>query len=200
MCAWQPAGGRQVGRACQQTPSGGGKREAAQRLCGAAPRHARTADRAGLKLLGFKPRRCLQPWHRMREATFVYPNDHALKGSTAAFVALHQRMLARDVVAVCSFVRSRAATPALVALAAAQEAKDEHGAQVLIPEHASCSAKPRALSQLASCPKDGHVCRVARRYASQACMQPACCARPLSSEGCPATLLACVHFWRAGAE
>jgi len=63
----------------------------------------------------------------MREATFVYPN--ALKGSTAAFVALHQRMLARDVVAVCSFVRSRAATPALVALAAAQEAKDEHGAQ-----------------------------------------------------------------------
>ncbi len=89
----------------------------------------------------------------------MYPNDHALKGSAAAFVALHQRMLARDVVAVCSFVRSRAAVPALGALAAAQEAKDEHGAQARpgLPRAAAARA-PRLR------------CRAAR--ASPACMLP----------------------------
>ena len=52
---------------------------------------------AGLKLLGFKPASCLQSWHRTKESKFVYPNERARAGSTVLFVALHNRMLAREV-------------------------------------------------------------------------------------------------------
>lgn len=104
-------------------------------VCGCAP---------GLKLLGFKPAACVKPWHRRgRPATFVYPNDAALAGSATAFVALHQRLLAQQKVAICSFTRSRSAAPALVALVPAQELKDEFGGQACLrlcsrgptPEH-----------------------------------------------------------------
>ena len=110
--------------------------------CGCAP---------GLKLLGFKPAACIKPWHRRgRPATFVYPNDAALAGSATAFVALHQRLLAQQKVAICSFTRSRSAAPALVALVPAQELKDEFGGQACLrlclrsptPEHSVRCSHP----------------------------------------------------------
>ncbi|KAK9845331.1 hypothetical protein WJX81_003616 [Elliptochloris bilobata] len=87
----------------------------------------------GLKLLGFKPASCLRPWHRARQSTFVYPNERALAGSTVLFIALWARMHARKVVAVCSYARSRSASPRLVALVPAQEATDLDGNQVEPP-------------------------------------------------------------------
>ena len=72
-------------------------------MIASAPLHAqRSALRgcssaAGLKLLGFKPTSCLQSWHRTKESKFVYPNERARAGSTSLFVALHSRMLAREV-------------------------------------------------------------------------------------------------------
>ena len=47
--------------------------------------------------MGFKPTSCLQSWHRTKESKFVYPNERARAGSTSLFVALHSRMLAREV-------------------------------------------------------------------------------------------------------
>lgn len=52
--------------------------------------------RAGLYLLGFKPRNCLRPWHTWRQSTFVYPDEQGLPGSTTAFIAVHQAMLDDD--------------------------------------------------------------------------------------------------------
>lgn len=43
----------------------------------------------GLTLLGFKPLSALKDWHQLSPSRFVYPDERAVKGSTAAFAALH---------------------------------------------------------------------------------------------------------------
>jgi ATP-dependent DNA helicase 2 subunit 1 len=49
---------------------------------------------AGLVILGFKPRAlCLKPHHVAGVSRFVYPDERRMRGSTAAFVALHKAML-----------------------------------------------------------------------------------------------------------
>ena len=95
----------------------------------AASADGQRAIRAGLALLGFKPRACLKPWHTWRQSSFVYPDERSLPGSTTAFIALHDAMLHTDRVALCTYVRSRNTEPRLVALAAAQELRDEYGDQ-----------------------------------------------------------------------
>ncbi len=55
-----------------------------------------------IRLLGFKPRSLVKPHHQFGHPTFLYPDDESLQGSRVALVALHRRMLARKVVAVCA--------------------------------------------------------------------------------------------------
>jgi ATP-dependent DNA helicase 2 subunit 1 len=50
----------------------------------------------GLVLLGFKPVSCLKDHHTLNPSRFVYPDERALRGSTAAFVALHAACLADE--------------------------------------------------------------------------------------------------------
>ena len=47
----------------------------------------------GLVLLGFKPVSCLKDYHTISPSRFVYPDERSLRGSTAAFVALHAACL-----------------------------------------------------------------------------------------------------------
>lgn len=46
-----------------------------------------------LQLLGFKPLKCLQVYHNMRPAIFLYPDEERISGSTCAFIALYKAML-----------------------------------------------------------------------------------------------------------
>lgn len=50
----------------------------------------------GLVLLGFKPVSCLRDYHTLGPSRFVYPDERQLRGSTAAFVALHAACLADE--------------------------------------------------------------------------------------------------------
>lgn len=73
----------------------------------------------GLVLLGFKPVSCLKDYHTLSPSRFVYPDERALRGSTAAFVALHAACLADEdnpQMAVCSYVTRTSAMPVLAAL------------------------------------------------------------------------------------
>lgn len=54
---------------------------------------ARAVREAGLAILGFKPAAAVGPHYTAGLARFVYPSEKALKGSTAAFVALHKTMV-----------------------------------------------------------------------------------------------------------
>lgn len=85
---------------------------------------------AGLRLLGFKPLAKLKHFHQLRASTFVYPDERSMPGSTQTFIAFHNRMVAKETVAICSFVRFKASEPRLVALLAQEELQDEYGTQV----------------------------------------------------------------------
>lgn len=84
---------------------------------------------AGLQLLGFKPLSSLKDWHQLRTASFLYPAEKARPGSTTAFIALHEALLAKEAFALCSFTRTRVAESRLVACLPQQELVDESGIQ-----------------------------------------------------------------------
>lgn len=108
----------------------------------------------GLSLLGFKPASCLKPWHTWRQSNFVYPDERTMPGSVTAFIALHEAMLTQDRAALCTYVRSRNTEPRLVALAAAQEVKDEYGAQV----SRTCADYPASAQPQEAAQTCGHPC------------------------------------------
>ncbi len=85
---------------------------------------------AGLRLLGFKSRSMLKHYHQLRSPTFLYPDERSMSGSTQTFIAFHATMLKKQKMAICSFVRTKAAEPRLVALLPQEEEVDEFGAQV----------------------------------------------------------------------
>ncbi|CAD7701865.1 unnamed protein product [Ostreobium quekettii] len=87
----------------------------------------------GLTLLGFKPLSCLKDWHQVSPPSFVFPDEKQVKGSTTAFIAFHDRMLASKKFALCRFVRNERAEPQLVALVPQQEVLDSFGAQIEPP-------------------------------------------------------------------
>ena len=60
----------------------------------------------------------------------MYPDEAKRPGSATAFIALHDRLLHRDLFALCSFVRSRDAEPRLVAMVPQAEEVDPSGYQV----------------------------------------------------------------------
>jgi hypothetical protein len=49
-----------------------------------------------LQLKGFKPMKCLKDYHNLRPPTFIYPDEEAVQGSYAAFIALHRAMLQQN--------------------------------------------------------------------------------------------------------
>lgn len=53
-----------------------------------------------------------------------------MPGTTQTFIAFHATMLAKDKMAICSFVRTKAAEPRLVALLPQVEEVDDLGVQV----------------------------------------------------------------------
>ena len=85
----------------------------------------------GLQLLGFKPLSCLQAFHQVSNAHFLYPDEKSLQGSTAAFTALHTAMAdkARPQMALARLVRREGDMSVLVALLP-QEERFEEGTQV----------------------------------------------------------------------
>ena len=75
----------------------------------------------------------LKHYHQLRSPTFLYPDERSMPGSTQTFIAFHATMLAKDRMAICSFVRTKASEPRLVALLPQVEEVDDLGTQVNVP-------------------------------------------------------------------
>lgn len=87
----------------------------------------------GLAVLGFLPRAWLRPWFAVRAPYFIYPDEEGLRGSTAAFVAVHRAMIDRNQIGLARLVRNASAQPKIVALLAQEEEVDEDGTQLEPP-------------------------------------------------------------------
>jgi len=77
--------------------------------------------------VGFKPATELRDCLQIRKSSFLYPEEELGKGSTCAFIALHQKMLELDQVAVVWAQLSASLPPRLAVLVAQEEEVDDVG-------------------------------------------------------------------------
>lgn len=96
-------------------------------------RDIKTIDKPGLRLMGFKPRDTLKPHFNIKTASFIYPDESIVKGSTTAFAALLDRMLALDQIGIARLTQRANTAPRFVALLPQKEEFDEDGVQLLPP-------------------------------------------------------------------
>jgi ATP-dependent DNA helicase 2 subunit 1 len=89
-------------------------------------------EKSSFHLMGFKPRNTLKDYYNIKHASFIYPDEYAIKGSTVAFSALLDRMLAADKIAVCRMTKT-SSPPKFVALVPQKEELDKEGIQVTPP-------------------------------------------------------------------
>ncbi|XP_018013106.1 X-ray repair cross-complementing protein 6-like [Hyalella azteca] len=92
----------------------------------------------GIELLGFKPSSAIKAFHYVKPASFLYPDDKNIKGSTAAFAALLTRCVARDVVPIVRVVPRTNASPSWAALLPQEEVLDDDGCQLRAPGFHVC--------------------------------------------------------------
>ncbi|XP_024517551.1 ATP-dependent DNA helicase 2 subunit KU70 [Selaginella moellendorffii] len=78
-----------------------------------------------LRLLGFKSIACLKDYHNLRPATFLYPSEEAIKGSTCLFIALHRSLIRQKKFALA--FHGNSTSPHLVALVPQEEIVNEYG-------------------------------------------------------------------------
>ena len=71
---------------------------------------------ACIRVLGFKASAAIKPYMNHKPAVFAYPDEEMVKGSTVAFTALLEQMVALDRVAIARFKPRPVSAPALVAL------------------------------------------------------------------------------------
>jgi ATP-dependent DNA helicase 2 subunit 1 len=87
----------------------------------------------GINLLGFRAISKLKWHHYVKPASFIYPDETVVNGSTTLFSALHQKCIARKVAAICKFLPRANSCPQIVALVPQEEELDECNVQICPP-------------------------------------------------------------------
>ncbi|XP_052799774.1 X-ray repair cross-complementing protein 5-like [Mya arenaria] len=90
-------------------------------------------DPSGLYLMGFKPQKSLKIYFKVKPASFIYPDEQSVTGSTTLFTALMKKCIDRDVVPICKYIPSKSSPPRFVALLPQEEELDEHKVQIRPP-------------------------------------------------------------------
>eukprot|EP01132_Coremiostelium_polycephalum_P010819 gene10819-13255_t len=93
----------------------------------------RSIDRQGIVLLGFKPVETVKAHRSIKHASFLFPDEASVKGSTVAFNSLLEQMIKSNKVAICRFTPRGNASPRIVALLPQEEVLDnnENNIQIL---------------------------------------------------------------------
>lgn len=83
--------------------------------------------------MGFKPASTVKLEHFVKPCAFIYPDESECKGSSAFFMALLKRCIAKQVVAICSYYPRTTSTVRFVALVAQDEVKAPDNTQETPP-------------------------------------------------------------------
>lgn len=70
----------------------------------------------GITVLGFKDASALKDRYNIKHASFIYPAERYVKGSTVAFSALLQKCVEKNKIVIVRLVSRSNATPKLAAL------------------------------------------------------------------------------------
>ncbi|KAM9831924.1 X-ray repair cross-complementing protein 6 [Neosynchiropus ocellatus] len=87
----------------------------------------------GLFLIGFKPMERLKVHHQIKPASFIYPEEDEVKGSSCLFSALLKKCKERNVFALCRCTSRRNFSPRFVALVPQEEEVAEGKTQITPP-------------------------------------------------------------------
>ncbi|XP_052229441.1 X-ray repair cross-complementing protein 5-like isoform X2 [Dreissena polymorpha] len=90
-------------------------------------------DASGLYLMGFKPQKSLKISYKVKPASFIYPDEQSIKGSTTLFTALLKKCFDRDMLPICKYIPGKSSPPRFVALLPQDEELDEHKVQIRPP-------------------------------------------------------------------
>lgn len=90
-------------------------------------------DPAGLYLMGFKPLESLKIHYKVKPASFIYPDERSVTGSTTLFTALLKKCVDRNVTPICKYIPRKNSPPRFVALLPQEEECDEHKVQTRPP-------------------------------------------------------------------
>lgn len=74
-----------------------------------------------LRLIGIKPLSMLPLWANMSQATFLFPSEEGVVGSTRTFSALYQSLLRKEKFALCWFIARKNAGPIMCAIMPGEE-------------------------------------------------------------------------------
>ena len=85
----------------------------------------------GIRIVGFKPLSMLPFWANLKPATFIYPSEEDFVGSTRVFLALWQKLLNDEKMAIAWYVARKNAAPVVAALVAGKEKLGEDGLQAV---------------------------------------------------------------------
>ena len=89
-------------------------------------------SKSGIHILGFKPLERLKPYHTIQHSSFLYPDEHSVKGSITAFTALLEQMLEMRQFAVARYTHRAKGPSRLVALLPQQEVYSNDGNNVML--------------------------------------------------------------------
>ena len=87
----------------------------------------------GVRVVGFKPIDALKHYYHIRSSSFIYPDESLVKGGTVAFIALLDRLIYMEKVAIARFTARARSAPRFVALLPQREELDEDGIQITPP-------------------------------------------------------------------
>lgn len=76
----------------------------------------KTLDTASLRLIGFKPKSALKDYHNLKHASYIFPDEVAVRGSAVVYASLLKKMLEMDKIAICKMTARSNASLRLVAL------------------------------------------------------------------------------------
>eukprot|EP00494_Astrolonche_serrata_P028736 UN29003 len=79
--------------------------------------------------MGFKPFERLKPYHNLKPAYFMYPDEPQVEGSTVCFSALLEEMIKLGKIAICRFIYRKSSVPRFAALLPQKETFNEHDEQ-----------------------------------------------------------------------
>lgn len=85
-----------------------------------------------IRVIGFKSMKFLEVWHNVKHATFLYPSEDEITGSTRTFGALHHKLLKDNIMGLVWYIARRNAAPVLCAMVASAEKIDD-GKQTVPP-------------------------------------------------------------------
>lgn len=86
-----------------------------------------------IRIIGFKPRKCIPMWASVKKSTFIFPSEEDYVGSTRVYASLWQKLLKDEKVGIAWCVMRSNAAPILAAIMPSKGHQEEGSSAPSLP-------------------------------------------------------------------